>query len=84
MEKELQFPVIYDLRVIYSGNGEEGIKKISTLLNDLGINYSPGFVKPGGKGSLSRLGINITVISKEQMDTMYKNLQVIPDIKWAT
>lgn len=84
MNRELDFPVIYDLRVIYSGNSVDGINKIEQLLKDLGIDFRQGVVKPGGKGNLIRLGFNITLLSKPQMDTLYSNLNVIPEVKWAT
>lgn len=84
MNQELQFPLIYDLRVIYGGTPEEGISKVSRLLSDLVIDSKPGVIKPGGKTNLSRLGFNITLTSKEQMETLYNNLNTIPEIKWAT
>lgn len=84
MNQELQFPLIYDLRVIYGGSSQEGISKVSRLLFDLAIDSKEGVIKPGGKVNLSRLGFNITLISKEQMDTLYINLNTIPEIKWAT
>jgi len=84
MNNELIFPIVYDLRVIYSGDGDIGIKKVSNLLNDLSINCSKSVVKPGGSSSLVRLGFNITIFSKVQMETMYRNLKALPDVKWAT
>ncbi len=84
MNRELQFPVVYDLRIIYSGDADSGIKKINKLLSDLAIDYREATIKPGGKGSLVRLGFNITLLSKEQMDSLYNNLNTIPEIKWAT
>ncbi len=84
MNKELQFPIVYDLRIIFNGDSQEGIIKITKLLDDLSISSRPGIVKPGGKSALVRLGFNITLLNKEQMDTLYKNLQSMPGIKWAT
>lgn len=84
MNKELEFPIIYDLRVIYRGSWENGNKKITRLLDDLCIDYRPGILKPGGKTDLIRIGINITLTSKGQMDTLYNNLNTIPEVKWAT
>ncbi len=84
MNKELSFPIVYDLRVIYSGSADEGINCISKLLKDLCIEYRPGVQKPGGKSTLVRLGFNVTLLSKTQMDTLYNNLNTIPEIKWAT
>lgn len=84
MSNELRFPIVYDLRVIYKGESSNGISAISSLLNDLSINHEPGIVKPGGKIDLCRLGFTVTVYSKEQMESMYSNLNTIPEIKWAT
>lgn len=84
MNQELQFPIVYDLRIIYGGSPEEGLKKISILLADMVIDSRVGVIKPGGKPNLSRLGFNITLLSKEQMDSLYSNLNTIPEIKWAT
>lgn len=84
MNRELQFPVVYDLRVIYNGDAQSGIKKISTLLKDLAIDHRQGSEKPGGKGNLVRLGFNITLLSKSQMDSLYSNLNTIQEVKWAT
>lgn len=84
MNRELEFPVIYDLRVIYNGKAQDGINKVSKLLKDLSIDSREGVVKPGGKGNLVRIGFNITLLSKPQMDTLYSNLNCIPEVKWAT
>lgn len=84
MNKELQFPVVYDLRVIYCGSPEDGIKKVENLLKDLCIDSRKGVIKPGNKSSLVRLGFNITLLSKSQMDSLYNNLNTIPEVKWAT
>ncbi|MBN2619200.1 MAG: DUF493 family protein [Spirochaetales bacterium] len=84
MNKELQFPVVYDLRVIYSGSATDGLERISKLLKDLSIDSRNGVEKDGGKGQLVRLNFNITILNKEQMNTLYSNLKVIPEIKWAT
>lgn len=84
MNEELKYPVMYNLRVIYSGSAEVGINKISSLLKDLSIELQKSEIKPGGKGNLTRLGFLITVISKEQLDSLYSNLGTIPEIKWAT
>lgn len=84
MNDELQFPIVYDLRIIFSGEPQIGVVKISKLLTDLCIDYRPGIIKDGGKATLSRLGFNITLLSKQQMDTMYNNLKTIPEVKWAT
>lgn len=84
MNKELQFPVVYNLRIIYEGIAGDGILKISKLLKDLAIDHGTGVVKPGGKGVLNRLAFNVTLLNKEQMDSMYSNLNTISGIKWAT
>lgn len=84
MDKEVQFPVVYDLRVIYSGDESEGLLAVSRLLKDLAIDHREGVVKPSGKKSLKRLSFNVTILSKEQMNAMYSNLNTIPEIKWAT
>lgn len=84
MNKELQFPIVYDLRIIYKGSSDIGINKISSLLKDLAINYVNGVEKSGGKADLCRLGFTVTLLSKSQMDSLYNNLKTIPEIKWAT
>lgn len=83
-KKELQFPVVYDLRVIYKGDSGNGIRKVSQLLKDLTISHTDGILKPGGKSELCRLGFTVTLLNKSQMDSMYSNLKTIPEIKWAT
>lgn len=84
MNQELQFPIVYDLRVIYGGKADDGLKKVSMLLGDLAISCNKAVEKPGGKENLSRLGFSITLFSREQMDSLYSNLNTIPEIKWAT
>ncbi|MGL1894591.1 MAG: DUF493 domain-containing protein [Spirochaetaceae bacterium] len=84
MNKDLQFPIVYDLRIIYSGEPQNGLDNISQLLTDLCIDFRPGIIKEGGKPTLSRLGFNISLSSKQQMDSLYNNLQTIPEVKWAT
>lgn len=84
MEKELQFPIVYDLRIIYGGPEAEGLNVISRLLKDLAIDHRDGIVKPGGKENLIRLSFNVTILSKEQMNAMYNNLNTLSEVKWAT
>ncbi|OQY40776.1 MAG: hypothetical protein B6229_00895 [Spirochaetaceae bacterium 4572_7] len=84
MSKEIIFPIIYDLRIIYRGDSAQGIEHIEKLLKDMSIMYKPGVIKPGGKSDLVRLAFNVTIMNKQQMDVMYGNLNTIPGIKWAT
>ena len=84
MNKEINFPVVYDLRVIYRGDAKRGIAQILKLLEVLQITTNSSGERPGGKGPLVRLGFNVILGSKGQMDALYSNLKTIPEIKWAT
>ena len=84
MNKDIIFPVVYNLRVIYQGEANKGLERVTALLKVLKITTNESGEKPGGKGAFTRLGFNITLSSKSQMEALYSNLKTIPEIKWAT
>jgi hypothetical protein len=81
-EAQLEYPLAFDLRVIYSLTGTADFQKdLETALSSVGVPWTliQGVVKPGA--SYGRMGARITVDSKPRMDALYAAVAAIPCVK---
>lgn len=83
MDKEIQFPVSYKLRVIFSAEIEQPEMKLKRLLEDLIISHEEAVLQPSSKGSFVRVAVPVTLLSREQMNSLYSNIKLLPGVKWA-
>lgn len=81
---ELEFPVTFDLRIIYvlaeGGSIQDDLERIYA---ERGVNCSlmQGIAKPGAR--YGRMGSRLTFASREQMYATYADIGKLPYVKTA-
>jgi putative lipoic acid-binding regulatory protein len=82
--RELSFPVSFDLRIIYI-LAEGGAMRVDLerLLAARGVEWTlmQGDAKPGAK--YGRMGVRLTMTSREQMYGTYEDIGKLPYVKTA-
>ncbi|MCX7026492.1 MAG: hypothetical protein NT061_03170 [Spirochaetes bacterium] len=79
---ELEYPLHFDLRVIYRlADTADFQKEFEAALTKVGVPWTliQGVVKPGA--SYGRMGARIIVDSKPRMDLLYAAVAAIPGVK---
>jgi len=81
---DLEFPISYDLRIIYILSGGATIEvDLERIFGELGVKCAlmQGMAAPGAR--YGRWGSRITLESREQMYAMYERIRELPYIKAA-
>jgi len=83
--QELQFPVIYDFKVVLDTlrSDEENKKNIESVLSQTGLSYRSFSSKASSKGTYISYTVSIMVPSKEKFSELYQKVQLLPGIKTA-
>ncbi|MCK9449815.1 MAG: DUF493 domain-containing protein [Bacteroidales bacterium] len=81
----LVFPTTYELKVVVELDRQTGASKqeIERMLLRLKIPFSFLEVKLSSRQSYVSHSIRVTLLDKEQMDSLYRELKQIPGIKFA-
>jgi len=81
---ELEFPVTFDLRIIYTlaegGSIQDDLERIYTA-RGVKCSLMQGISKPGAK--YGRMGSRLTFTSREQMYSTYSDIGKLPYVKTA-
>ena len=78
----IEYPIAFDLRVIYSLAGTADFQKdLEAALARVGVPWTliQGVAKPAA--TYGRMGARITVDSKQRMDALYAAVAAIPCVK---
>jgi putative lipoic acid-binding regulatory protein len=81
---ELEFPISFDLRIIYVlADGAAIREDLERILATRGVRWTlmQGDAKPGAK--YGRYGVRLTMTSREQMYATYEDIGKLPYIKTA-
>ena len=83
--KEIKFPVSYDLKVIMlsNENHEENTQLIEPIFSALNIKYKTWSNRPSGKGTYTSYSINVQIKDQNTMNKLYEELKKIPQVKMA-
>ena len=81
----IQFPLTYDLKVIMVSQDDnlENEKKIRSILNKLEIKTQTWNQKFSSQGKYISYSVNITLNNQYKMDSLYQELKLDPNIKFA-
>jgi hypothetical protein len=82
--QELEFPISFDLRIIYILAEGAGIRDdLERILAERGVAWTmmQGDAKPGAK--YGRFGVRLVMESREQMYATYEDIGRLPYIKTA-
>lgn len=83
--KDIDFPVTYQLKAVMLGteNDDDNKAKLISVFTELDIVYKYHDKKVSSKGAYVSFTYIITIISKVQMDSLYSQLKLIKELKFA-
>ncbi len=81
----LEFPVTYELKVIFDTTLRQEVhqRNLELVLEDAAVEFSGIKFKPSRQGNYVRISIAINLASEVQMQLLYKQLRLLPGIKLA-
>lgn len=82
---EINYPVNYDLKVIFASDEESGIlqRNLELVLEDAEVPHEFVKVKNSRKGNFVSLTMNVTIDDAKQMGYLYERLKLLPGIRFA-
>ena len=82
---EIEYPVNYDLKVIFETAETIDIQKrnLELVIEDAAVPHKFIRSRQSSKGKYVSLTVNITIDNKEQMQYLYQRLKLLPGIKFA-
>jgi putative lipoic acid-binding regulatory protein len=82
---QIDFPVSYQLKVILDTAQTEEIhlRNIELVLEDAQVNHKLVKTKQSRKGGFVSFSMDITLHGNEQMEYLYRQLQLLPGLKFA-
>ena len=81
----LEFPVTYDLKVIFDNTLHQDLhlRNLELVLEDAAVEFSDVKFKPSRQGNYVSISVAIKLASEVQMQLLYKQLRLLPGIKLA-
>ncbi len=82
---EVEYPVNYDLKVIFETAEALEIQQrnLELVIEDAGVPHKFIGSRPSSKGKYVSLTVNVTLQSNEQLQYLYQRLKLLPGIKFA-
>jgi putative lipoic acid-binding regulatory protein len=82
---EIEYPVNYDLKVIFETTEAMDIQKrnLELVIEDAAVPHKFIRSRPSSKGKYVSLTVNVTLQSNEQLQYLYQRLKLLPGIKFA-
>jgi len=84
-DKKIEFPVSYTVKAIFnSETGKEVLQRnMELVLEEAKVAYSNFQFRESGKGNYVTVNVDITLSDEEQFKGFYKQLKLLPGLKWA-
>jgi putative lipoic acid-binding regulatory protein len=84
-QKEIEYPVNYDLKVIFEASEALDIQKrnLELVIEDADVPHKFIRSRQSSKAKYVSLTVNITIHSNEQLQYLYQRLKLLPGIKFA-
>ena len=81
----LEFPVTYELKVIFDTTLRQEVhqRNLELVLEDAAVEFSDIKFKPSRQGNYVSISVAINLASEVQMQLLYKQLRLLPGIKLA-
>jgi putative lipoic acid-binding regulatory protein len=81
----LEFPVAYELKVIFDTTLQQEVhqRNLELVLEDTAIEFSDVKFKPSRAGKYVSISVTVNLDTKMQMQLLYKQLRLLPGIKLA-
>lgn len=84
-KEEIEYPVNYDLKVIFETTEAPDIQKrnLELVIEDAGVTHKFISARHSSKGKYVSLTVNITIRDNDQLQYLYQRLKLLPGIKFA-
>ena len=84
-DRELEFPLSYDLKVIYTGaeRSAEHLADLEGILEGLKIPHGQGRFRNSGQGRYVSISVPVKIADRPLFDLLYLRLKSCPEIKCA-
>jgi putative lipoic acid-binding regulatory protein len=84
-QKEIEYPVNYDLKVIFETAEAPDIQQrnLELVIEDAGVPHIFISSRHSSKGKYVSLTVNITIRDNDQLQYLYQRLKLLPGIKFA-
>ncbi|MCK9271504.1 MAG: DUF493 domain-containing protein [Bacteroidales bacterium] len=84
-QKEIEYPVNYDLKVIFETAGAFDILKrnLELVIEDAGVPHKFIGSRHSNKGKYVSLTVNVIIRDSDQLQYLYQRLKLLPGIKFA-
>ncbi len=81
----LEFPLSFDLKVIFDNTLEQAIhhRNLELVLEDASVKSTGATFKPSRKGNYVSISVNVFLETEAQMHLLYEKLRLLPGIKMA-
>ena len=82
---EVDFPVNYNLKVIFDNQAETEVQQrnLELVLEDAEVNHNFVKSRQSRKGNFVSLTMNVTLQNMKQMQYLYQRLKLLPGIRFA-
>ena len=81
-DEYLEFPCSFSFKVMGVAQADLADKVVSVVQQHAPGDYHPT-VRPSSKGNYYSVAINVTVTSKEHIETLYKALGAIEEVRYV-
>jgi putative lipoic acid-binding regulatory protein len=84
-DKKVEFPVSYTMKAIFNSQaGKEVLQRnLELVLEDSNVQYSNFQFRESGKGNYVTVSVDVTLNDEGQFKNFYKQLKLLPNLKWA-
>jgi putative lipoic acid-binding regulatory protein len=81
----LEFPVTYELKVIFDTTLQQEVhqRNLELVLEDAAVEFSDVKFKPSRQGNYMSISVKVNLDTETQMQLLYKQLRLLPGIKLA-
>ena len=84
-DQKINFPITYTMKAIFNTELTREVQQtnLELVLEDVGVEYSDFQFRESGKGNYISINVNITLDDEKQFADFYKQLKLLPGLKWA-
>jgi len=84
-DKKIEFPVSYAMKAIFDTTAGQDVlqRNLELVLEESKVEYSNFKFRKSTKGNYVTLSADIVLSDKDQFEKFYKQLKLLPGLKWA-
>jgi len=84
-DKKIEFPVSYTMKAIFDAEAGRDIlqRNLELVLEESKVEYSNFQFRESGKGNYVTISADVVLTDEVQFKIFYKQLKLLPGLKWA-